>query len=263
LREVVLVVAAYALYAWVRGQVGANTSPADKARAVGHAEHVVAWERSLGLFQEGEVQRALLRWPWSIRFLDTFWSYAYLVVTLAVIVWLLARHFEQFGRLRTALFVTTIVSVGIFALFPTVPPRLLPSSYHVVDTWSKIGGIAGRNPPRLEHISDPFASMPSLHVAWSVWCAVAVTSLSRRTLVRVAAWLYPALTVLAVVATGNHYVLDCVAGALLMLVTLRATPAISGVLSYPGTWLAGWRDRRLGLGDGDIAQVLSESRSIR
>jgi len=34
---------------------------------------------------------------------------------------------------------------------------------------------------------------------------------------RVAVWLYPGVTLIAVVATGNHFIVDCVVGALLVL----------------------------------------------
>jgi hypothetical protein len=262
LGELVLIGMGYASYAWVRGHVGAVTSASDRARAVRNAERLVRVERWFGLFRERGIQRALLHVPWLMRALDSFWSYGYLVVTSAVILWLLTRHLDRFGPLRTAFFVTTIVAVGIFALAPTVPPRLLPSSYGIIDTWSKVGGLAARKPPRIEHISDPYASIPSLHVAWSVWCAVCVTKIVGRRWIRVAVWLYPALTVLAVVATGNHFFLDCAAGALLMGLAIRYLPALDVPLAWMWGQVLNLRDRRIGLSDGDIAQVLSDSQEL-
>ena len=217
LRELAFIAIGYTCYAWVRDQVGTATDRHDYARAIAHGEEVVAWERHLGLFREGAIQRAVLRTPWVMQALDTFWSYAYLLVTIAVIGWLLARHADRFGPWRTAFFVVTIGAVVIFALFPTAPPRMLPPSYGILDTWNAVGGVAAHDPPRLERISDPLASMPSLHVAWSVWCSIAISSISRRRWVQAAAWAYSLLTIFAVVATGNHYFLDCVAGAALMV----------------------------------------------
>ena len=55
--------------------------------------------------------------------------------------------------------------------------------------------------------------MPSLHIAWALWCTLAVWRMTRARWVRAAARLYPCLTALAVLATGNHFVLDVLAGA--------------------------------------------------
>jgi hypothetical protein len=60
--------------------------------------------------------------------------------------------------------------------------------------------------------------MPSLHVGWALWCAWVVATLATRRWVRILAIAYPIGTTLVVVATANHYVLDAVAGAAVMLV---------------------------------------------
>jgi membrane-associated phospholipid phosphatase len=219
-RELLLIGIGYACYAFVRNQVGAITDGHDQARALSHAKDVVGLERHLGLFQEGAIQRAVLHAPWLMRGLDSFWAYAYLLVTIAVIGWLIARHQDRLELLRNGFLICTLAAVGLFLLFPTAPPRMLPPSYGIVDTWNTVGGIAASRPPRIEHISDALASMPSLHVAWSLWCSIAVSTITKRRWVKGAAWLYTALTILAVIASGNHYFLDCVGGVALMLVAL-------------------------------------------
>jgi hypothetical protein len=64
--------------------------------------------------------------------------------------------------------------------------------------------------------------MPSLHVAWAVWCALALNPILRHWALRVLAVAYPVMTTLVVVATGNHFFLDAVAGALLACLTWAA-----------------------------------------
>jgi len=72
--------------------------------------------------------------------------------------------------------------------------------------------------------------MPSLHVGWALWCAWVVFTLTRTRWIRIAAVAYPIGTTLVVVGTANHYVLDAVAGVLVMLVGMhvagRRAPAI-------------------------------------
>jgi PAP2 superfamily len=49
-------------------------------------------------------------------------------------------------------------------------------------------------------------------MAWAAWCTIAVWRISRRRWVRGLAVLYPCATAVAVLATGNHFLLDIVGG---------------------------------------------------
>ncbi len=59
--------------------------------------------------------------------------------------------------------------------------------------------------------------MPSLHFGWSLFCATALAPRLRRRAARVAAALYPLLTLAAIVLTGNHFILDAAGGAVVFL----------------------------------------------
>jgi hypothetical protein len=52
-----------------------------------------------------------------------------------------------------------------------------------------------------------------MHVGWALWAGAAVALLARRRLVRLVAASYPLIIGVVVVVTGNHYVLDALAGA--------------------------------------------------
>lgn len=215
--EAIIAAAGYALYSVVRNLQGKETSPADYQRALVNAQHVIHIEQISGLYREHGVQTIFLGSTWLVRSFDSFWALAHFLVTAAVVVWLIRWHPDRYRPLRTALALATAVGLLCFALFPTLPPRLLPDSFGFVDTWAKVGGIGAKHPPRIERISDPFAAMPSLHVAWAVWCAAALAPAMKRRWTKAAVIAYPVVTILAVVATGNHFVLDTLAGLLLGL----------------------------------------------
>jgi len=77
-----------------------------------------------------------------------------------------------------------------------------------------------------EGLVNLYAAMPSLHVAWAVWCAAAIV-LAARSRWRHLAWLYPMWTTFVIVATANHFFLDAIAGvgilagALTIVITLH------------------------------------------
>jgi hypothetical protein len=66
-------------------------------------------------------------------------------------------------------------------------------------------------------------------MAWAVWCTLALYPLLRRRWTRVLAVVYPILTGLVVVATGNHFVADCIAGTALILAVAWALERIRAV----------------------------------
>jgi membrane-associated phospholipid phosphatase len=80
--------------------------------------------------------------------------------------------------------------------------------------------------------------MPSLHVGWAVWCGAAIALYARHRWVQVLGIAYPIVTTVVVMATGNHYLLDAVAGA---------------VVIAAGGWLSGFvpaRYRTVPMGPG-------------
>ena len=92
---------------------------------------------------------------------------------------------------------------------------------------------AGWHTGALASQANQLAAMPSLHIAWAVWCTIALWRISKRTWVRALAVVYPCMTALAVLATGNHFLLDIVGG----LVAIAAAVAIvvaGGALALAG-----------------------------
>ena len=95
-----------------------------------------------------------------------------------------------------------------------------------VDVVEKAGGLGSWHQTVMS-AADQFAAMPSMHLAWAVWCALVVWRLApRRTPWRVAAAAfgvaYPLSTALVVLATANHYTLDVLAGTATMVVSVIA-----------------------------------------
>jgi PAP2 superfamily protein len=80
-----------------------------------------------------------------------------------------------------------------------------------------------------------YASLPSLHVVWALWVAVAASALLRHPALRAAVWLYPAATVADVLATANHYLLDVITApaVLLLAYAIAAAPALARRLGLP------------------------------
>jgi hypothetical protein len=217
-QEVLFVLSFYGIYSFVRNQFGSEGG--HRTLAAHHARQVIRLERALGLFHEEAIQRWFLDWRWFIQFWNLFYGTFHFVVTAFCIVWLFRRFPERYIRWRTTLACTTALALLGFAFYPLVPPRLLAEhgfhGYSFVDTLQRFGGLWSFDDGPMSKVSNQYAAMPSLHFAWSTWCALVLVPTVRHTWAKALAVAYPILTLFAIVVTANHYWLDALGGAVIL-----------------------------------------------
>jgi hypothetical protein len=214
-REIILVGALYGAYELSRGLGDINVNS-----ALAHGRTILHWERLWHLAPERVLNTAVDHVTWIAVAASYFYSVMHYVVTPAVLVWMYRKHREQYGPARTALAFSTILGLFGYLLLPTAPPRMLAHS-GLHDTLAATSGYGwwggeGSVPRGLGALTNQFAAMPSLHVGWAIWCGVLIAMYAQRWWVRTLGVLYPITTTLVVMATGNHYLLDALAGAVTM-----------------------------------------------
>src|SRR2546430_10326439 len=87
------------------------------------------------------------------------------------------------------------------------------------DTLSQIGGL-NRGSGLIELASNPYAAMQSLHAADALIAGVILASVVRRPVFKAIWILWPAWVWFSVMATGNHFWLDVLAGIVLAAIAL-------------------------------------------
>jgi hypothetical protein len=209
---------------WVYDAI-ANFAPLRLHTALGHGEGVLAVERSLGIDPELGLDRWLAGHHTLALAVSDYYDNAHFLVTLGLLGWLWLRRADLYRPLRNSLVLLNAIGFAVFWLYPVAPPRMLRADgfSDVVATTHALGSW---HTGALASAANQLAAMPSLHMAWAAWCAVALWRLSRSAWARGAAILYPCMTVFAVLATGNHYVLDVFAG----LATLAAAMLIESTV---------------------------------
>jgi len=183
-------------------------------------------ERVLHLPSETALQRLFLPHPLLVQAANLYYDVLHFPVLGACLIWLYARHRDSYQAVRTTVALFTGISL-LVQLVPVAPPRLLPGTGMVdtavlygqsVYTWS--GGFD----------ADEFSAMPSVHVGWALIVAIAVITVSRSRWRWLAA-AYPALTLLVVVVTANHFWLDGIAASLLVVLVLVVQRTARGLRS--------------------------------
>ena len=110
------------------------------------------------------------------------------------------------------------------ARHPLAVPDRAAAARHVglTDTLRAFSGI-DIGSPHSSPFSNPVAAVPSLHAGFALGVAYGLVKFARRTWVRVLGVVYPLVVVLTIVVTGNHFILDALAGMLVMAVGIMAS----------------------------------------
>ncbi len=217
-----------AIAAWFLGyELFGPLAPARPTQATSAGQWLLALEDRVGLAVEAPLN-ALANSHRLIALLSGYWyGTLHFAVPPLVLIWLWCRRPEYYRQLRTALILASSLALAVFWWFPVAPPRLaVPGTVDIVNTARVWGG--GGNSVWNAHFVNEYAAMPSLHVGWAAWCALAVI-VATRSRWRWSALVYPLLMSVDVMMTGNHYLLDAVAGAALVFGSWAAVRTVEAV----------------------------------
>lgn len=187
----------YVLYEIARGAGGQDVDAAMR-----HAADIVELERSVGIYVEPGVQRALEAIPYAPAVLGLLYVLLHFVGTAAILVWVHRCHSDRFPIVRTTLVAATALALVVYVAYPVAPPRLAQLGFS--DTVTSSTGL-DLSSDLLGPLYNPFAAVPSLHFGYALIVAVALVSLAERRVLRISGAIYPGAMLLVIVATCNHF----------------------------------------------------------
>ncbi|HEV3283766.1 MAG TPA: phosphatase PAP2 family protein [Solirubrobacteraceae bacterium] len=234
LRQLSLFAAVYFAYRLVRGLV-----EGDANAAFSHARALISIERGMHLFIEPSVQA----WASGSHFVMVLASWLYVnaqgSITIGALLYLYLRQNRNFYFVRNMFMIAMAIALVGYTVFPTAPPRFMPE-------WGFADTVADLTPVNLSHTSasmstlfNPYAAVPSMHVAFALMIGWPLAMLVRSSVMRVLWIVYPFVMTFVIVVTANHFILDALLGAI-----------AAGASAYAAMWLgrarpAAWRFERL------------------
>jgi hypothetical protein len=177
--------------------------------AFANAHDLIYLERELGIFREAAMQDAVVGNAWAMRFWNFVYVWWHWPLIVIVLVWLFLCHPQHYPVYRNAFLISGAIGLAIFALYPVAPPRFLPE-LGFADTVPKRAIFNNiLLPPSL---TNTFAAMPSLHAGWNLLIGIALVRHGTRWATRAFGVLMPLMMFISIVVTGNHYIIDGLAG---------------------------------------------------
>jgi hypothetical protein len=202
-----------------------------EAVAFDNADAVIRVERTLGFYWEPWLQARFSSFEPLMSAMIWFYREAHLPVMLACLAWMFMRRRDEWPLFRNWFLSLNLIGLIFYALVPTAPPRMLPWSGVVDMAFLYRDDVAFATAPSV--FANPYAAMPSLHLAYALFVALCVYALARPLWLRRAVFVYPVLCLLAIVVTGNHFILDAIGGALALLVAWLVASRVSAVEPQP------------------------------
>ncbi|MFN8131868.1 MAG: phosphatase PAP2 family protein [Solirubrobacteraceae bacterium] len=225
--QLALFAGAYYGYRFVRGAIDGQA-----AAAFQNARDIISIERSLHLFVEPSVQAWATSRDAVISFASWMYMNSHFTMTIATLVFIYLFRNSSFYFVRNMFMVAMGLALVGYLVFPTAPPRMLPE-WGFTDSVSSFTGIP-QDSVTVNALFNPFAAVPSMHVGFSLMLGGSMARLVKPVPLKVAWALYPLVVSFVVIATGNHYWLDALLGALTAVTAYGAATMMARL--RPARW---------------------------
>ena len=179
-----------------------------------NARLVSSFQDAIGIGVESALQAAFLG-ETVATIANSYYLLHFPATVLLLVVTFARSRNTVFPIVRDGLVIMTLVGVVVHLIFPLAPPRMLDG---IIDASTMYGpdpyAIPGSG------AANQFAAMPSMHVAWAIVAGWALFRARAGRPFRVLGLVHPVITVIVVLITGHHFVLDAVVGSVLAAVGL-------------------------------------------
>ncbi len=217
-------------------QVARGLADRNPPRAFDNGMHVIDFERHANALIELTLQRAVDGSQFMATLASwTYWNSEFTVVGLALL-WVYLRRNDAFVRFRNTILLANGIGLIGYVLLPTAPPRMFPDM-GFGDTLATYAGL-NHGSGLIELAANPYAAMPSLHAADALIVGLVLSSVCRNRVFKVLWLLWPGWVWFSVMATGNHFWLDVLAGvvvAIIALAVIYGAPALRARREQPQT----------------------------
>jgi hypothetical protein len=212
-----------------------------------YTTYVLNLERKLfGSVPSVTLQNFLLRpdsagnYSWLEKILTVFYGSHFIAFLLVgFLIWLYRP--ALFSRYKMSFYLLTGLGIFFYAVVPTVPPWMASQQFGLLPPLTRFNTILFNFAiPDISNGFDtnPIAAMPSLHAAFPIMCSLLLWKAFK--------WkslpfhLYTFVILFTIIYTGDHYVMDAVAGMVLAVICFiiaarrpddREAAAVAGISS--------------------------------
>jgi hypothetical protein len=191
--------------------------PDSVAESVDRSLHIIRFEQRVGLFHEVTIQGLFIHHDWVIQMANFIYAWGHFPVLAAIAFWLVIKDPIRFRFVRNVMFVSAIIGIASYWLFPATPPRLMELHGYDFGFIDTVHGAASK-----AHYVQPgplvndYAALPSFHFGWIALASAAIWVNTTNRWARGAAIALTVVMVWAITVTANHYFFDMLFGGIVI-----------------------------------------------
>ncbi len=221
-REFAVVASLYAVWRLAR-----QLPLTHRSGAVERATQIVDLQEWLRLPSELSLQHFVLGHDWLAQLTNVYYAVVHVPATILFLVWMFVRHRDRYPQWRNVL---ALITAGclLIRFVRVTPPRLMPDLGYI--DLSTIYGLNIYGPPGTG-VSDQFAAMPSMHVAWAAVVSFGILA-AGASWVRWVLSLHVVVTMFVVSASGHHWWLDGIVALVLLAAAVALETRIGAIFGF-------------------------------
>ncbi|MFT4287102.1 phosphatase PAP2 family protein [Nocardioides sp.] len=182
-----------------------------EAGAVERGREIAHLQDWLHLPSEIGLQHFAIQHEWLARFVNAYYATVHVPALIVFLIWLWIFHRDKYPHWRNGLVYVTLGCL-LIRFIRVAPPRFVPE-LGFVNLSDRLGFQIYGDPG--VGISDQYAAMPSIHVAWAAVVGLGFFCVTRNPL-RWLVVLHLPITMYVVAATGHHWWFDGIVALLLL-----------------------------------------------
>lgn len=191
-------------------QLARGATDRDQAKAFANGKRIVSLELHIShRLYELTIEQFVQQRHWLAEAASwTYWNSEFTVVGLALL-WVYIAHHARFTRFRNSILLANVLGLFGYVFMPMAPPRLLG-----------LGFVNAHRDGLITLAANPYAAMPSLHACDSLIVGIVLANVVKHWWAKLFWCIWPAWVWFAVIATGNHFWFDCMAGTCVALLAM-------------------------------------------
>jgi membrane-associated phospholipid phosphatase len=196
-----------------------------------HADQIIRWEKALQVYFELNLQKWVLGFDHSVIIAFNRWYSFFMWAFYICCIIAMARAPEQYRRLRRIFFLSMLIALPWYALYPLAPPRFMTGE-GFIDTKAVFGPYYLQGKGIIE--ANRFAAMPSMHVGWTTIGGIMLAvSFPWKRIGVVLGALLVGLMCFTVMVTGNHWFLDLIGGWTVVFIAFAVERRLPDRIEFP------------------------------
>ena len=188
-----------------------------KEKSINNSKQIIHLEKKLNIFYEEKIQKLVINhFPTVFNFFNFIYIFNHALTTIGLLLYIIINNNNITNNIKLVFYCGNLISLFSYVYYPLIPPRLLNSKSKYGSTDKSYNFIENNINNNICDNVNHYAAMPSMHIFNAVWFSHSIYIINNSLYI----FIHPILTLITIIVTGHHYIIDSIMGVLLYMVCI-------------------------------------------